>query len=488
MKRIQNTDLEVEMGLGVLDEPFSMDQYTAHLDRGWELVSKGDYLGARASVESLFELDEESPEGFTLQGAVFWGEGNLEAAVQSFKSALEMEPDYVDAMVYLAEALSQDPGSAEEALDYLRQVKGVVEEEMPVEALVLEAELNWTLKRRDAMKAVLDNLDVREDLSSHLAFRVGRLYFEERDEEKAREWLERSVAGAAGATGERVVERVRITAVTGVGSEAGDGTGGEAETGGEAGKKSDGEVGAGPSARRSAAWSDGMGDAHYYLGFLADRAGRFDESLKRFLITREMDLREARVAWSSSQEHFALLLQRAVGHLLQQPEMEVLRGVTVIPLDYPPTELVLEGADPRMPIYLSSRSLVVAVDGEGEGEGEGEDHEEGGGEGEGAGEGKGRQADMEPLYMVVYQRNVERLCRGPEDVLEALMDVIRKEVETLNTASQEIQERGVVRRLGEAVKVNLLPDGDKEEGRDGGEEAEGEGEGEEKPPRKGAEV
>ena len=462
MKRIEKTDLEFEMGFGVLEEPFSMDQYTAHLDRGWELLSKGNYLGARASVESVFELDEESPEAFTLQGAVFWGEGNLEAAVQSFESALEMEPDYVEAMVYLAEALSQDTSSTEEALDYLRQVRGLVEEEMPAEALVLEAELLWTLERQNEMKSVLAELEGREDLSPHLMFRVGRIYFEDKVEDKARGWLERSVEGEAG----------------GGPTQEGEGT--------------DTETAGGAPRRRSATWSDGLGDAHYYLGFLAERAGGFEESLRRFLITREMDLRDPRMAWSSSQEHFALLVQRAVGQLLEQPEMKVLERVTVIPLDYPPAELVLEGADPRMPVYLSSRSLVVAMDeaGRDEASDEGDDEPESIEQSTCADEAGKRKAGVGSVYMVVYQRNVERLCRGPEDVLEALSEVIRKEVETFNTASQELQERGMVRSLGQGVKVKLIPSGEggREDGDTGEGDTEGDGEGEARSSRKGAEV
>ena len=38
-----------------------MDRLSAHLDRGWELVTQGDLNGAMASAEQTLELDGDSP-------------------------------------------------------------------------------------------------------------------------------------------------------------------------------------------------------------------------------------------------------------------------------------------------------------------------------------------------------------------------------------------------------------------------------------------
>ena len=45
-----------------------MDQFAAHLDRGWDLVSRGDLAGALVSAEKSLELDAASPEAHNLLG------------------------------------------------------------------------------------------------------------------------------------------------------------------------------------------------------------------------------------------------------------------------------------------------------------------------------------------------------------------------------------------------------------------------------------
>ena len=47
-----------------------MDQFSAHLDRGWDLVQKGDTRGAEASARRALELDPNSPEAHNLLGFV----------------------------------------------------------------------------------------------------------------------------------------------------------------------------------------------------------------------------------------------------------------------------------------------------------------------------------------------------------------------------------------------------------------------------------
>ena len=47
-----------------------MDQFSAHLDRGWDLVQRGDPMGAEQSARRALELDNQSPEAYNLLGYV----------------------------------------------------------------------------------------------------------------------------------------------------------------------------------------------------------------------------------------------------------------------------------------------------------------------------------------------------------------------------------------------------------------------------------
>ena len=47
-----------------------MDQFSAHLDRGWDLVQRGDPRGAELSARRALEIDAQSPEAYNLLGYV----------------------------------------------------------------------------------------------------------------------------------------------------------------------------------------------------------------------------------------------------------------------------------------------------------------------------------------------------------------------------------------------------------------------------------
>src|SRR5579883_3679418 len=93
-----------------------MDQISAHLDHGWDLLGRGDYRGARVSAKRVIELDSDSPEGYTLLGAIGLGEGDPEDAMEQFSRAMELDPEYLEPMLYAAETLIHVFGDCESAL------------------------------------------------------------------------------------------------------------------------------------------------------------------------------------------------------------------------------------------------------------------------------------------------------------------------------------------------------------------------------------
>src|SRR5678816_2869896 len=59
-----------------------MDQFSAHLDRGWDLVQRGDPRGAELSARRALEIDSQSPEAYNPLGYVAARKGEFDAATE----------------------------------------------------------------------------------------------------------------------------------------------------------------------------------------------------------------------------------------------------------------------------------------------------------------------------------------------------------------------------------------------------------------------
>src|SRR5688500_20088347 len=99
-----------DWGVGVFCAPVTagkgpMDQFAAHLDRGWDLVVRGDLAGALLSAQKSLELDAESPEAHNLIGYIHAAEGNAEEALEHYKQAIELDETFVEAMLNAAEVM-----------------------------------------------------------------------------------------------------------------------------------------------------------------------------------------------------------------------------------------------------------------------------------------------------------------------------------------------------------------------------------------------
>ena len=79
--------------------PNVMDQFSAHLDRGWDLVQRGDTRGAEASARRAIELDPSSPEAHNLLGFVAALEGDGEEAIEAYRQAIALDDTYLEAML-----------------------------------------------------------------------------------------------------------------------------------------------------------------------------------------------------------------------------------------------------------------------------------------------------------------------------------------------------------------------------------------------------
>ena len=55
------------------------------LDRGWDLVQRGDTRGAEASARRALEIDPQSPEAYNLLGYVAALEGEASEAIENYR-------------------------------------------------------------------------------------------------------------------------------------------------------------------------------------------------------------------------------------------------------------------------------------------------------------------------------------------------------------------------------------------------------------------
>ncbi len=267
-----------------------MDALSAHLDRGWEMLSRGDVQAARQSAKQALDVDAQSPEAHTLWGAVSFSEGQPEDALLEFERAMDLDPDNPEPLVYSAEVLAKEPETAEEALvraqEALHFLWGTEAQDLKVQAVLVKAEALLVLGRA----------------------------------EEARQWLESNLAelGEAPAFYER---SGAILAQVGLHREARD-------------------------FLLSCLEGPHSGTAHHLLGHYALQEGRRDEAVDRFVETRFHDLQEPGPAWAYSYDAFWELTGRAVRAAADRHGI-LLRDEDVFLESYPGLEAILDGQDPR---------------------------------------------------------------------------------------------------------------------------------------------
>lgn len=270
-----------------------MDQFSAHLDRGWDLIHRGDLAGAQRSAEKSLELDAESPEAHNLLGYVSAALGNHETALDHYRQAIALDDSFVEAMLNAAEVLihpihdfTAAIGLIDEALEWSEA------EDEVADALLLKFDAHMHQNDREAAKNVLSTLPEGPFESPRLDFLVGRAYFEVGELEQGKAHLSRAL--------EREPE---------------------------------------------------VADIHYYMGLLLDAQGTHDGATVAFLRCRELDTGMPRPAWSLSQGQFERQLRRAIERL-EPSQRDVLEGALVVVSDLPGAEVVADGVDPRAAVLL----------------------------------------------------------------------------------------------------------------------------------------
>jgi tetratricopeptide (TPR) repeat protein len=270
-----------------------MDRLSAHLDRGWELVTQGDLNGAMASAEQTLELDGESPDAHNLIGYIHAANGNVGMALEHYRQAIELDEHYLEAMLNAAELLIHPLGDFPEAIRVLDQaLESCQTADDIADASVLKVDALLQQGDRAAAAELLMGLPDGPFENQQVDFLIGRAHFELDQIDAAAPWIE-----------------------------------------------------------RAASRPDAPSDVMYYLGLLRDRQERWAEASLAFLTTRHLDGLLPGPPWSLPHARFEKIVQSALRELPEELARR-LEGNLIMVTDLPGMEVVAEGVDPRTPLLL----------------------------------------------------------------------------------------------------------------------------------------
>lgn len=270
-----------------------MDQFTAHLDRGWDLVNRGDFAGALVSAQKSLEIDAESPEAHNLIGYIHQAEGRAEDALDHYKQAIAIDDTYVEAMLNAAEVMIHALRDVDSGMAMLDEALDLAEGDDEVaDALLLKFDALMQQDDRAGASGVLQKLPEGPFENEQLDFLVGRARFETGDLDGAEKHLARA---------------------------------------------KDRE--------------DASGDALYYYGLVREARGDQRGATLSFLGAREADLLSARPPWALPLAGFEKRVQSAV-RKLPAALAAAIEGALVVVSDLPGPEVVAEGVDPHVGVLV----------------------------------------------------------------------------------------------------------------------------------------
>lgn len=281
-----------------------MDQFSAHLDRGWDLVQRGDTRGAELSARRALELDKDAPEAYNLLGYVAALHGEFEEAMEHYQQAIALDDTYFEAILNAAEVLIHPLGELEEAERLCDDALELAEtDEERIEALLLKFD---TLLGQDQVEAAKE-LCVRFpqgpfDNPMH-SFSIGRALYEIGDTKRAAPLIEAATL-APNATSE----------------------------------------------------------AHYYLGLLHDEADRPALATQSFLRSRRLDVNAPRPPWALEDAVFRELVEQAIAALPERARAWVTPDEVFV-ADLPGVEVIVDGVDPRALLLLDALTPDAQVAG-----------------------------------------------------------------------------------------------------------------------------
>ncbi len=171
-----------------------MDRYSAHLDRAWQLMSQGDGSRALLAARQALNIDAEAPEVHNLLGCIYAMEGDFEEAMSCWQQAVDLDDEYLDPILNMADVLIHSTDQPDEAVDLCRKARAMIEmEEELVEIAMLETDALLSMNRREEARKVLADIENFEFENPIHFMLVGRALFEAGDFNKSKELIEKSL-------------------------------------------------------------------------------------------------------------------------------------------------------------------------------------------------------------------------------------------------------------------------------------------------------
>jgi tetratricopeptide (TPR) repeat protein len=135
-------------------------RYTAHLDRGWSLLDRGDLQQARNSAHQAHRLRSDVPDAAMLMAAISLAEGEPDSALDWYEKAIEVDGEYVEAQLAAAQVLLYDLDDPRRAIERAEQAREL-DEATAIDRLdlgLLELEALVSLERIDEARSGLVGL------------------------------------------------------------------------------------------------------------------------------------------------------------------------------------------------------------------------------------------------------------------------------------------------------------------------------------------
>lgn len=272
-----------------------MDQFSAHLDRGWDLAQRGDPRGAELSARRALELNSQSPEAYNLLGYVAALQGEFEEAIDNYRHAIALEETYLEAMLNAAEVYIHPLGEYDEAVRMCDQALDLAEsDDELVDALLLKFDALLGQNQLESARALCARFPPGPYENPNHTFLVGRAFYEASDVERAAPLINEAVRQ-----------------------------------------------------------NPHNPEAAYYLGLVRDEQGDTLGATRAFLQSRELDLELAPPPWSLTRETFLMTAKNAV-FALDDRLRNYLREDELYVADVPGVEVVVDGVDPRAVLLLDA--------------------------------------------------------------------------------------------------------------------------------------
>ncbi|MBN2191219.1 MAG: tetratricopeptide repeat protein [Polyangiaceae bacterium] len=274
-----------------------MDQFSAHLDRGWDLAQRGDTQGAEVSARRALELDAQSPEAHNLLGYVAALQGEFDDAVEQYAQAIALDDTYLEAMLNAAEVFIHPLGEYDEAIKMCDHALELAEnDDEIVDALLLKFDALLGKNDSAGARVLCERFPSGPFENPNHGLLVGRAFYEIGDLDRAQPLVE---------------EATRLATDS------------------------------------SEAW--------YYLGLVLDEREQVLAATRAFLRSRDLDLEAPPPPWSLNPETFADTAQRVVDGLAEQLRTFI-RTDEIYIADVPGAEVVADGVDPRAMLLLDGFS------------------------------------------------------------------------------------------------------------------------------------